>query len=376
MSVTWATPGRVLTQDETRRPYPTGSVFPGDQTGSRDLGAKANLYGRSFLDRVVVVTGASAGVGRAVSRAFGEQRAKVALLARGTDGLKAARREIEAAGGEALDIPTDVSDHDQVERAAQLTEDELGPIDLWVNDAMLSVFKEFVEIEPTDFARVTEVTYLGYVNGTRAALKRMLPRDRGKVVQVGSALAYRGIPMQSAYCGAKHAIQGFTDSVRSELLHRKSGVEITEVHLPALNTPQFHWVKTDFKQHPQPVPPIYQPEIAARAVVWAADHERRHLHVGLPTALTIWADKFIPGVLDRYLAKTGIESQQAPWPTEPGRPDNLYHPVEGDQGAHGEFGTQAHERSPHLWVTTHRGVIGTIAGALVAVAAGVRARAR
>ncbi|HWC14820.1 MAG TPA: SDR family oxidoreductase [Actinomycetota bacterium] len=319
------------------------------------------------MGRVVVITGASAGVGRAVARVFGERGARVALLARGSDGLKATRAEIEAAGGTALDLPTDVSDREQVDRAADVTENELGPIDVWINNAMVSVFEEFVDIDPADFERVTNVTYIGYVNGTRTALKRMLPRDRGKVIQVGSALAYRGIPLQSAYCGAKHAIEGFTESIRCELLHHKSSVTITEVHMPALNTPQFHWVKTSLTKHPQPVPPIYQPEVAARAVLWAADHTRRQVHVGLPTVATIWANKFIPGLLDRYLGRTGVSSQQASWPIEPNRPDNLYHPLEGDHGAHGEFDDEAHGFSPQLWVTTHRRIVAGVVGAAAAV---------
>ena len=316
------------------------------------------------MPRVVVVTGASAGVGRAVARAFGERGDRIALLARGEDALKAARSEIEQLGGEALDVPTDVSDREQVERAAQVVEDEFGPIDIWINNAMVSVFDEFVDVHPDDFERVTQVTYIGYVNGTRSALKRMLPRNSGKIVQVGSALAFRGIPLQSAYCGAKHAIEGFTESVRCELRHRQSNVSITEVHMPALNTPQFHWVKTSLDNHPQPVPPIYQPEVAARAVLWAAEHQRRHVHVGLPTVATIWGNKFIPGLLDRYLGRTGVRSQQADWPIEPDRADNLYTPLPGDHGAHGEFDDRAHAFSPQLWVTTHRGLVAAALGAL------------
>ena len=213
----------------------------------------------TLSEEVIVVTGASAGVGRAVARAFGARGRKVALLARGAEGLNAARREVEAAGGQGLDLQVDVSERDSIEAAAETIETELGPIDVWVNNAMVGVFHEFLDVDPEDFERVTSVIYLGYVNGTRSALKRMVPRDRGTVVQVGSALAFRAIPLQSAYCGAKHAIEGFTESVRCELLHRKSGVRITEVHLPALNTPQFHWVKTSLERHPQPVPPIYQP---------------------------------------------------------------------------------------------------------------------
>jgi NAD(P)-dependent dehydrogenase (short-subunit alcohol dehydrogenase family) len=311
----------------------------------------------SLEGKVVVITGASAGVGRATARAFAGRGASVALLARDADGLKAARREIEAAGGRAIDLPCDVADADAVEAAAVEVEAELGPIDVWVNDAMAGILAEFVDVEPEDFRRATEVTYLGAVNGTRSALRRMLPRDRGAIVQVGSALAFRGIPLQSAYCGAKHAIEGFTDSLRCELLHRRSHVRITEVHLPALNTPQFHWVKTDLPRHPKPVPPIYQPEVAARAIVWAAEHPRRQVLVGSSTVLTVWANRFFPGVLDRYLARTGIDSQQAPWPVEADRRDNLHEPVPGEHTAHGEFDEDARARSAQLWITTHRKLI-------------------
>src|SRR5215218_2768781 len=255
--------------------------------------------------RVVVVTGASAGVGRAVARAFGATADSVALLARGEVGLDAAAKDVEAAGGRALVIPTDVADHEQVEAAAARTERELGPIDVWVNVAFAGVFAPFTAIRPEEFKRVTEVTYLGYVYGTRAALDRMLPRDRGTIVQVGSALAYRGIPLQSAYCGAKHAIQGFNESLRCELLHRRSRVRVTMVQLPAVNTPQFDWVLNRLPNHPQPVPPIYQPEVAAAAIVYATEHDRREVVVGLSTLLAILGDKIASGFLDRYLARTG-----------------------------------------------------------------------
>ncbi|HXF37874.1 MAG TPA: SDR family oxidoreductase [Actinomycetota bacterium] len=328
----------------------------------------------THVPRVVVVTGASAGVGRATARAFGRRGDRVVLLGRGREGLEAARREIEAMGGEALDIPTDVADAEQVERAARATEAELGPIDTWVNNAMVGVFAGFLDTAPEDFRRVTEVTYLGYVNGTRAALRRMVARDRGTIVQVGSALAYRSIPLQSAYCGAKHAIRGFTASVRCELHHRRSRVRITEVHLPALNTPQFHWVKTDLERHPRPVPPIFQPEVAARAIVWASEHRRREVHVGGPTVAAIWANRFVPGLLDRYLGRTGYRAQEAPWPVEPDRGDNLHEPVGGDHGAHGEFDDRAHGRSPQLWFTTHRRALAVAAAAGAGVAAMRRRR--
>ncbi len=329
---------------------------------------------KSWSDSVVVVTGASAGVGRATVRAFAKRGASVGLLARGPDGLRATREEVEKEGGRALDVVTDVADPDQVEAAAERVEDELGPIDLWVNNAMVSVFMPLSEMTPDDFRRVTEVTYLGCVYGTMSALRRMLPRDRGSIVQVGSALAYRGIPLQSAYCGAKHAMQGFTESVRCELLHEKSNVHICMVQLPALNTPQFHWVKTNFHKHPQPVPPIYQPELAAESVAWAASHRRREVNVGETTAATVLADKVIPGALDRYLGRTGFDSQQADWSLEADRVDNLWKPVAGDHGAHGEFDEQAHARSVQWWLTTHRGWA-ALAMALLAFVGGSRRRA-
>lgn len=304
--------------------------------------------------KVVVITGASAGVGRASARAFAARGAKVALLARGTDGLKAVRREIEAGGGQAIDLRCDVAVGEAVEAAAGAVEAELGPIDVWVNNAMVGVFGGFTDIDPEDFRRVTEVTYLGCVNGTRSALRRMLPRDRGTIVQVASALAFRGIPLQSPYCGAKHAIEGFTESVRCELFHGRSAVRITEVHLPALNTPQFHWVKTDLPGHPKPVPPIFQPEVAARGIVWAAEHPRRQIYVGGSTVLAVWANRFFPRILDRYLARTGYDAQQASWPVEDDRPDNLYEPVPGEHAERGEFDQEARTTSAQLWATTHR----------------------
>lgn len=320
---------------------------------------------------VVVITGASAGVGRAAAREFGRHGAKVALLARGEEGLQAAKEEIEAEGGEALPIPTDVADYEQVEAAARRVEEELGPIDVWVNDAIAVVFSPFKEIEPEDFKRSTEVCYLGAVYGTKAALARMLPRDRGTIVQVGSALSYRAIPLQSAYCGAKHAMRGFTDSVRTELMHDGSNVHITMVQLPAVNTPQFDVSKTTLPKHPQPVPPIYQPEIPARAIYWAAHHRRREVWVGASSAVVIAGNKLLPGLGDRYLAKTGYDSQQTDEPVDKNRPNNLYEPVPGDHGAHGDFDEQAHDESPQFWTTRHRtallaaglGLAGAAAGA-------------
>jgi NAD(P)-dependent dehydrogenase (short-subunit alcohol dehydrogenase family) len=321
---------------------------------------------------VVVVTGASAGVGRAAARAYGQRGARVGLLARGVEGLEAARREIEAAGGLALVVPTDVSDADQVEAAAQAVESTLGPIDVWINNAMVSVFSPIKETTPDEFRRVTEVTYLGYVYGTLAALRRMLPRDRGVIVQVGSALAYRGIPLQAAYCGAKHAIQGFTDSLRCELLHDRSRVRVVEVQMPALNTPQFGWVKTRLPRRPQPVPPIYQPEVAARAILWAAEHERAELYVGLPTVLAIEGNKVAPRLADWYLGRTGYDAQQTDEPVPPDRPDNLWQPVAGDHGAHGTFGHRARDRSTQLWLSLHRGGLALAALGAAAVLAAVR----
>jgi NAD(P)-dependent dehydrogenase (short-subunit alcohol dehydrogenase family) len=304
--------------------------------------------------QVVVITGASAGVGRATVRAFAKRRARIGLLARGIEGLEAAREEVMELGGEAILLPVDVSDDDAVETAAVTLEQQLGPIDVWVNNAMTSVFSPVKEMEPDEYRRVTEVTYLGVVYGTLAALRRMLPRNRGVIVQVGSALAYRGIPLQSAYCGAKHAIQGFTESLRCELEHDGSKVRVTMVQLPALNTPQFDWVKSRLAHKGQPVPPIFQPEVAAHAIVWAADHERREVYVGWPTVKAIVGNKLAPGVADHFLARTGYESQQTDEPADPERPNNLWKPVGGDFGAHGRFDRRATAHSLQLWLTTHR----------------------
>jgi NAD(P)-dependent dehydrogenase (short-subunit alcohol dehydrogenase family) len=305
--------------------------------------------------RVVVITGASAGVGRATVRAFARRGESVGLLARGEDGLEATRAEVESLGGKALVVPTDVANPDQVEAAAARIEGALGPIDIWVNNAMVSVFSPAKEMTPAEYKRVTEVTYLGYVYGTLAALKRMLPRDHGMVVQVGSALAYRGIPLQSAYCGAKHAVEGFTESVRSELLHDGSAVQITMIQLPAMNTPQFSWVKSRLPRKPQPVPPIYQPEIAADAIVYAVDHYRREWNVGGSTALTITLNKVMPGFGDWYLAQQGFDAQQYDGAADPNRPNNLYEPLLGDHGAHGEFGNRAHDHSCQVWLDRNKG---------------------
>jgi NAD(P)-dependent dehydrogenase (short-subunit alcohol dehydrogenase family) len=312
---------------------------------------------------VAVVTGASAGVGRAVARTFAERGWDVGLLARGRDGLDAAADEVVAAGGRALAIPTDVSNAEEVERAAEEIERRLGPIDVWVNNAMVSVFAEFVDVEPEEFDQVTRVTYLGCANGTRTALKRMLPRDRGVVVQVGSALAERSIPLQSAYCAAKHAIEGLTESIRVELLHRGSDVRIPLVQLPAVNTPQFDWSLSKMPRMPMPVPPIYQPEVVARAIVHTALHPRREMWVGGRNALTIVANRLVPGLLDHYLARVGYDAQMTPQPDPGDRPTNLWEALPGDRGAHGRFEGQAHRAAPQVWLAEHRGVL---TGALVA----------
>jgi NAD(P)-dependent dehydrogenase (short-subunit alcohol dehydrogenase family) len=313
------------------------------------------------MAQVVVITGASAGVGRATVRRFAEEGASIALIARERERLEATAREVEVAGGRALVLPLDVADADAVEKAADESERELGPIDVWVNNAMAAVFAPVMETTAEEFRRATEVTYLGSVWGTMAALKRMLPRDRGAIVQVGSALAYRGIPLQAAYCGAKHALEGFYDSLRTELLHEKSNIRLTVVQLPALNTPQFSWGRTKMPRQPQPVPPIFQPEVAAEAVVYAAHNPRRELYVGWPTVKTIVGNKIIPGLADLYLARTGYDSQQAESPVPPDRPDNLFEPVKGDFAAHGQFDARAKPRSIQLWANLHRGWLGAAA---------------
>ncbi len=315
-----------------------------------------------------MVTGASAGVGRAVVAEFARQGAHIGLMARGQDRLEAAQREVEEEGGKALVLPVDVADAQQVENAAERVEGELGPIDIWVNDAMTTVFAPFLEITPEEFKRATEVTYLGQVYGTMAALKRMKERDRGAIVQVGSALAYRSIPLQSAYCGAKHAIVGFTDSLRSELIHDRSNVHLTVVHLPAMNTPQFNWCRTRLPRHPQPVPPIFQPEVAARAIVWAASHKRREVYVAWPTVKAIYGQEVAPAYADRYLAKNAYNGQQTDQPVSPDRPDNLFEPVAGDYSAHGIFDNRAKNFSVQntLNLSPYRGVM-AFAGAAALV---------
>ncbi|HKT69370.1 MAG TPA: SDR family oxidoreductase [Terriglobales bacterium] len=325
---------------------------------------------------VVVITGASAGVGRATVREFAKRGAWVGLIARGRDGLEGARREVEAEGGKALVLPTDVADAKQVEQAAQRVEDKLGPIDIWVNDAMASVFSPVKEMTAEEFKRVTEVTYLGYVYGTLSALKRMLPRDHGTIVQVGSALAYRGIPLQAAYCAAKHAVLGFHASVRTELLHDKSKVRVTMVQMPALNTPQFGWVKSRLPRKAQPVPPIFQPEVAARAIYHAAHHPLREYYVGHSTVQAIVGNKLAPSLLDRFLARTGYDAQQYDGREDPNRPNNLWEPVSGDHGAHGSFHQRARGFSVQWWADSHRLLLGLVgvAGATAAIYAALKNR--
>ncbi len=326
---------------------------------------------------VAVVTGASAGVGRATAQELAARGHPVALLARGTRGLDAAAAEVRAAGVPALAVEVDMSDHRAVERAADLVERELGEIDVWVNVAFTSVFARFMDIEPDEYVRVTDVNYHGFVHGTRAALARMLPRDRGAVVQVGSTLAYRGIPLQSAYCGSKHAIQGFHESLRAELLHDGSNVHVTMVQLPAVNTPQFSWVLSRLPHQAQPVPPIYQPEVAARMIAYAAEHPRRREYwVGETTAATLLVNAVAPGLLDRYLARSGISSQQTSEPRDPDQPTNLWSPADGpdgeDFGSHGRFDDRAHAHSPQTWASRHHGAVAAAVVALAATAVGVR----
>ena len=330
-------------------------------------------------NQVVVVTGASGGIGRAVAQAFGARGCSVALLARGKKGLDRAAEDVRSAGGLALTIQTDVADSKMVLAAAEIVEKEIGPIEIWVNVAFTSVFAPFDQIEPDEYKRVTEVSYLGYVYGTMAALKYMKPRDRGTIVQVGSALAYRGIPLQSAYCGAKHAIQGFNEALRCELLHDESNVNVTMVQMPAVNTPQFSWVLSRLPRRAQPVPPIYQPEFAARGVLFAAEHpQRREYWVGTSTMATLAVNAIAPGVLDRYLGKTGFSSQQASEPQSPDAPVNLWDPADGidgkDFGSHGVFDDQSHGDDPQLWLSHHHRLIGAGLASLAGLALLIRRR--
>jgi short-subunit dehydrogenase len=318
---------------------------------------------------VVVVTGATAGVGRAVVREFAKRRASVGLIARDEQRLETTKREIETHGGRALALPVDVADPAQIEAAAEAVVNSFGVPDVWVNNAMTTVFAQLVDIRPEEYKRATEVTYLGTVYGTMAALRRMLPENRGTIVNVGSALAYRSIPLQAPYCGAKHAIVGFTDSLRCELIHMRSKVHVTMVHLPAMNTPQFSWCKTRLPRHPQPVPPIFEPEVAARAIYWAAHHRRREVFVGAPTVEAIWGQKFAPGLADWYLGTHGYDSQQTEQHVSPDRPDNLFQPVPGDYAAHGIFTTDAKSRSLQNWLNLHRAAASAAAAATIGIAA-------
>jgi NAD(P)-dependent dehydrogenase (short-subunit alcohol dehydrogenase family) len=323
------------------------------------------------MSETVVITGASAGIARATARLYGERGANVGLIARGKAGLDGAARDVEEAGGKALAISADVADYQQVEDAARQVEEFFGPIDVWINVAFSSVFAPFADVSADEFRRVTEVSYLGFVHGTMVALDRMRARDHGSIVQVGSALGARSIPLQSAYCGAKHAVNGFTSSLRCELLHEHSGVHVTVVQMPAVNTPQFSWVRSKLPNHPQPVPPIYQPEVAARGVVFAADHPRRRQYwVGASTAATILANRVVPALLDRYLARTGYDAQQTAQEAKPGRPDNLWEPADDsaghDYGAHGIFDDRSHNRSLQLWLSQHAGLVtGAAAGSAI-----------
>lgn len=325
---------------------------------------------------VVVLTGASGGVGRATARKFAAEGVRIALIARGRNGLEAAAREVEQAGGQAMVLPIDVARYDQVEAAAASVEDAFGPIDVWINDAMVTVYAEFMDIEPDEFRRATEVTYLGMVWGTRAALKRMMPRNRGSIVQVCSAMSYRGIPLQSPYCGAKHACKGFTESVITELLHNKSKIQVSMIQLPGLNTTQFTWGRTKLPKQTMPVPPIYQPEVAADAVYYAAHHKRRQIYVGIPTVMNILGERVAPWLLDRYLARSGYKSQMTDHDLDPQGHDNLFDPVDEDRGAHGPFDSQAHSLSPQYELAKHRGKILAGVGAAAAAGAGAAAALR
>jgi short-subunit dehydrogenase len=320
----------------------------------------------------VVITGASSGIGRATVRRFAAPDMRLALVARDRDGLEAAAGEARRAGAEALVLPSDVADAAAVEAAAQATEEAFGPIDIWINVAMTTVFAFFEDVEPDEFRRATEVTYLGSVWGMRAAVKRMLPRDRGTIVQVGSALAFRGIPLQAPYCGAKHGVQGVFESLRTELRHKGSRVHLTAVHLPGVNTPQFVHCRDKLGNRSQPVAPVYQPEVAADAIHWAAHHRRREMYVGIPTVYTIWGNKLAPWLAERYLARTGVDGQLSDTPTGADRVDNLFEPPPGDPGAHGPYNEKAHTRSPQLWASKHRRSLA--AAALVAALGGETAR--
>ncbi len=325
------------------------------------------------MSQVIVITGASSGIGRAIVRRFAGPDVHIGLLARSREGLDGAAREVEQAGGEALVLETDVADPDAVDAAAAAVEEAFGPIDVWINDAMTTVFAFFEDIEPDEFKRATEVTYLGTVWGTRSALKRMVPRDRGAIVQVGSAMAYRGIPLQAPYCGAKHAIKGFQESLRTELRHKGSNVHLSMVQLPGVNTPQFDHCRDKLPKRPMPVPPIYQPEVAADAVHFAARSHRREIYVGIPTVYTIWGNRLAPWLAERYLARTAVAAQQTDVDKAPDRQDNLFEAPTGDPGAHGDYDGRAHAHSVQLMATKHRRAL--LAGAALAGAASATAAA-
>ena len=321
------------------------------------------------MPEIAVITGASSGIGRATAREFARRGCKIVLIARGRDGLDAAAREIEELGSEALAIPTDVADAEAVQRAADLAAERFGRIDIWVNNAFAGLFSRFVDASPEEFRRVVDVTFFGQVHGVRSALQHMLPRNSGSIVMVGSALAYRGIPLQSAYCAAKHAVQGLVDSLRVELLADDSKVRLSMVQLPGVNTPQFDWVRAHVRGRPKPVGAVYEPEVAARAIWKAAHSNRKEWIVGAPAYQAILGDKLASPLLDRHLARGGIEAQQEAQPVGPDRKDNLFEPVEGDHRAHGRFGDKARRRSPLLWASENRGLIGGAAVALGAAAA-------
>jgi NAD(P)-dependent dehydrogenase (short-subunit alcohol dehydrogenase family) len=315
---------------------------------------------------VVVVTGASAGLGRAIAERFARDGSAIGLIARGRERLEDACRSVESLGGRGLVLPLDVADANAVEDAAETAERELGEIDVWINNAMVSVYSPIKEMPPEEFRRVTEVTYLGYVNGTLAALKRMLPRDRGVIIQVGSALAHRSIPLQSAYCAAKHAIMGFHESLLSELLHDGSHVRTTMVQMPAMNTPQFDWAKSRLPRQTQPVPPIFQPEVGADGVHHAVRHDvGRELLVAWPTVKAVYGEKLVPAYIDRKLGREGYGDEQTEMPADPARPDNLWGPVPGPYGAHGRFDDRSKTFSVELWLAKHRPWL-QLAGATVA----------
>ena len=327
---------------------------------------------KDFRGKTVVIAGASAGLGRAMVREFAKHGANVGMIARGIDGLKAANDEVEELGGHGYIAQADVSNADEVENAAQKIEDHFGTIDVWINNAMVSVFGPFKKMEMKDFEHVTNVTYLGQVYGTSAALKRMIPKDKGTIILIGSALAYRGIPLQSAYCGSKHAIHGFFESLRSELIHDKSNIKLSMVQMPAMNTTQFGWVKSYLKNKPKPMGRIFEPEVAAKAVVRVARDHQRELYVGYPTVQTIWGNKVLPGYLDNYLAKTGFKGQQTDERESPDRQNNLWKPLPGDHGARGTFAAESWNFSPETWMATHKkSTLGILAGLAMGITAAI-----